>query len=269
MHSNMADNNSIVIQAKRPWHAIDLRELIAFRWVLIMLVVRDIKLRYKQTHLGALWVVLQPLLTAALFSIVFGKELFVFSFCGLVPWLMFSGALQRASTCLIGDTKLITKVYFPRVYLPFSATLGMGIDFLIGLIMLFSLLFLNGIPFTHNLLFFPVASLVLLFFSTSVNLLFSAAAVYIRDVKHILPFLVQFWMFASPLFYATEIIPESFRLLYCLNPLVGIIDAFRFSFLGQEFPFFSFSLSTIVTLFLFLFSVIVFQKVETNFADSI
>jgi homopolymeric O-antigen transport system permease protein len=268
MRSNMAEFNA-VIQARRPWYAIDFHELFAFRWVLVMLVVRDIKLRYKQTLLGALWVVLQPLLTAALFSVIFGRELFVFSFCGLVPWLLFSGALQRGSTSLIGDAKLITKVYFPRIYLPLSATLGMGIDFLIGLSMLFGLLLLNGIPLTHNLFFFPVATLILLLFSTSVNLLFSAAAVFIRDVKHILPFLVQFWMFASPLFYSAAIIPEKFRFLYCLNPLVGIIEAFRYSFLGDPFPFFSFTLSATLTLFLFLISVIVFQRVENNFADSI
>ncbi|MDN3507251.1 MAG: ABC transporter permease [Simkaniaceae bacterium] len=264
----MAEIN-VVIQARRPWYSVDFKELISFRWVLVMLVVRDIKLRYKQTLLGALWVVLQPLLTAALFSVIFGKELFVFSFCGLVPWLFFSGALQRGSNSLIGDAKLITKVYFPRVYLPTSATLGMGIDFLIGLSVLFGLLILNGVPLTHKLFFVPAAILTLLLFSISVNLLFSAAAVYFRDVKHILPFLVQLWMFASPLFYNVEIIPEPFRLLYCINPLVGIIEAFRYSFLGHAFPLFTFTLSTILTLFLFLISVIVFQRVENNFADSI
>jgi len=275
----MAYKSRKVIEAKRPWYKIDWQDLFAFRWVFVMLAVRDVKLRYKQTLLGALWVILQPLMTATLFLVVFGRVLsfssgsspyLVFAFCALVPWLVFSGALQRASTCLINDTRLITRVYFPRIYLPLSATFGMGVDFLIGLGILFGMLLLYGIPLTLNLTFFPVVAFVLFLFSSAVNLLVSSITVYFRDIKHIIPFLLQFWMFASPLAYATDLIPQNYYLLYCLNPLVGIIDAFRFSFLGLEtFPLLSFSLSFFLSLFLFLSSVMVFRRIEPNFADVI
>ncbi|NGX48409.1 MAG: Teichoic acid translocation permease protein TagG [Chlamydiae bacterium] len=269
----------IVIEAKTPWLQLDMSELYVFRWVFLMLILRDIKLRYKQTFLGVTWVILQPLLTAALFTLVFGHVLhlssegvpyLVFAFCGLVPWLMFSQALQRASTCLINDTRLITKVYFPRIFLPLSATFGVGIDFLIALLILFGLMIFYGLAFTSQLLFLPVCILVLFVFSSGINLFFSSINVYYRDLKHIVPFLVQFWMYASPLVYSTGVIPPKYHLLYSLNPLVGLIDGFRWSLLGLEnFPHLSFSIASMTSFFLLVFGTIVFRRIEHNFADVI
>lgn len=244
-----------------------------------MLIVRDIKLRYKQTFLGVVWVLLQPLMTAGLFTIVFGHFLQlssegvpypVFAFCSLIPWLFFSGALQRASTCLISDTRLITKVYFPRIFIPLSATFGMIIDFCITLVLLVSFLAFYHVSLTAHVFFLPVCTSVLFAFSSGINLFFSSVNVYFRDFKHVVPFLIQFWMYASPLVYSTQIIPEAFRFVYCLNPLVGLIDAFRWALLGlHPFPIYSFSLACITSFFLLFFGTIIFRKIEHNFADVI
>ncbi len=269
----------IVVEAKIPWFQLDLKELYGFRWVFVMLILRDFKLRYKQTFLGVAWVVLQPLLTTALFTLLFGHVLHlssegvpysIFAFCGLVPWLFFSQALQRAHTCLINDTRLITKVYFPRIFIPLSATFGVVIDFLISLSILFGLMVFYGIPFTTQLFFFPICGVVLFAFSSGINLFFSSITVYFRDFKHIVPFLIQFWMYASPLAYSTELIPKKYLLLYSLNPLVGLIDAFRWSLLGLEkFPLLSFAYASCTSFFLLVFGTIVFRRIERGFADVI
>ena len=267
----------ITIKAKAPFFQIDFEEIITYRWVFFMLIVRDIKLRYKQTFLGVVWVILQPLLTTVLFSVVFGRLMNspsdglpygVFAFCGLVPWLLFSQALQRASYSIIGDTRLITKVYFPRIYIPLSATFGVVIDFLIALLMLFALMAICGIPLTPQILFLPVCTLVLFIFSSGINLLFAGCNVFYRDFKHILPFLVQLWMYASPLVYSGSMVPEQYRLIYSLNPMAGIIDAFRWSIIGAgKFPLYSFSVACIASLLMLSLGFIIFRKIEHYFAD--
>lgn len=269
----------ITIKAKTPFLQIDVAELFEFRWVFLMLIIRDIKLRYKQTLLGVAWVILQPLISALLFAVVFGKLMkvpsgnvpyVVFAFCGLVPWLLFSQSLQRASTCLVNDTRLITKVYFPRIFVPMSATFGVIIDFLISLGLMFGLMALYGIPLTTKLAFLPVASLILLLFSSGVNLLLSASNVYYRDLKHVLPSVIQLWMYASPIVYAGSMIPERYQLIYSLNPLAGVIDAFRWSLLGQgPFPTYSFSVSVFSSVLMLGVGVFVFRKIEHYFADII
>lgn len=267
------------IHAKTRWFQIGFSELLRFRWVLYMLIVRDIKLRYKQTFLGISWVALQPIATTALFCLVFGHVLnmqsegapyILFAFSGLVPWLFFSQALQRASTCLINDTRLITKVYFPRLFIPLSATFGLLIDFAISLFLYFALFFFLGHPISNNLLFLPIPTLVLFAFSIGINLLLSAINVFYRDFKHIIPFLVQFWMYASPLVYSSSVIPERFLPLYILNPLVGIIDGFRYCLLGtMEFPLLSFSIAATASFLLLIFGTVLFRKIEPYFADFI
>lgn len=269
----------ITIKAKTPFLHIDFAELLEFKWVFLMLILRDVKLRYKQTFLGVAWVVLQPLTSALLFTVVFGKLMkvpsdglpyVVFAFCGLVPWVLFSQSLQRASTCLVNDTRLITKVYFPRIFVPMSATFGVMIDFLICLAMMFSLMAIYSIPLTTNLAFLPICTFVLLLFSCGINLLLSASNVYYRDLKHILPTLVQLWMYASPLVYSGMMVPEKYRFVYSLNPMAGIIDAFRWSILAQgAFPHYSFTVSVASSVLMLGIGVIVFRKIEHYFADII
>lgn len=271
--------SKIHIRAETPWHHIDFSELHAFRFVLWMFIVRDIKLRYKQTALGIAWVVLQPLLTALLFTVVFGALIRVpsdglpytlFAFCGLVPWIVFSQSLQRASDSLVNDTKLITKVYFPRIFVPLSATFGVGIDFLIALGILFCLMIGYGVTLSSNIWFLPIATLVLFGFSSGINFFFSSLNVYYRDFKHIVPFMVQLWMYASPLVYSGSMVPERFQLLYSINPMAGIIDGFRWCLLGTgPFPLFSFSVAAVFSALLFVSGTFVFRKIEHFFADII
>lgn len=256
----------------------DLAEFYSFRWVLVALSLRDIKLRYKQTALGIIWVVLQPLLTAALFTILFGRVLHlesdgvpysVFAFSGLVPWLFFSGSLQRGSGSLISDTRLITKVYFPRVFIPLSACLGVLIDYCISLALVFVLLFYYHIPITAQVLFLPICTLVLVALSAGANFFFSSISVYFRDFKHIIPFFLQFWMYASPLVYSASAIPQKYKPLFFCNPMVGIIEGFRYALLGIEpFPE-SFMSGAALSIIILIFGLFFFQKMEPNFADVI
>lgn len=269
----------IIIKARTPWMQIDFAEMFDFRWVFLMLILRDIKLRYKQTLLGVVWVVAQPLITALLFTVVFGKMIKVpseglpyilFAFCGLVPWVVFSQSLQRASNCLINDERLITKIYFPRIFIPMSATFGVIIDFFITLGMLFVLMAIHHLPLTGNIFFLPIAMVVLFLFASGINLLFSSFNVYYRDFKHIVPFLIQLWMYASPLVYSGSLIPEKYQLVYSLNPMAGVIDVFRWTLLGVgDFPLFSFSVATLSSCILMGVGFFVFRKIEHFFADVI
>jgi len=269
----------ITIKAHTSWLQLDFSELFAFRYVFFMLILRDIKLRYKQTAVGVAWVVLQPLLTALLFTLIFGRMIklssdglpyIVFAFCGLVPWLVFSQSLQRACNCLVNDSRLITKIYFPRIFIPLSATFGVAIDFLITLGIMGSLIIFYQLPITPQLLCLPFAALLLFAFCSGINLLFSAVNVYYRDFKHIVPFLIQFWMYASPLVYSGNMVPEQYRLIYSLNPMAGMIDLFRWCLLGlPQFPYTSAGFAVIGTGIILLLGMFVFRKVEHFFADII
>jgi lipopolysaccharide transport system permease protein len=269
----------IIIVPRPSWSFQDLSEMIEFRWVFFMLILRDIKLRYKQTYLGILWVILQPLMTALLFAIVFGKWMklssdgipyFLFAFCALIPWLVFSQSIQRASTSLINETHLIQKIYFPRLFLPLSGTFGVVIDFLmvLGLCLVFLPFF--GRSFHLQMLFLPLWAALLFGFASGFNILLSCLSAHYRDFKHIVPFFLQFWMYASPLAYSSSIIPEKWQLLFCMNPLTGLIDLFRWSLLGlSDFPVTSFVCCLAITVVLLSTSLILFRKLEHTFADVI
>lgn len=270
---------TIVIQPRSSWTRQDWEDILEFRWVFWMLILRDIKLRYKQTYLGIAWVVLQPLATALLFAVVFGKWMhissgnvpyFLFAFCGLIPWLVFSQSVQRAGSSLVNEAHLVRKVYFPRLFLPLSGTFGVAVDYLIALITFFLLLPFFSYGLTWKCLFLPFCGLLVFLFSSGVNILLSALSVQYRDFKHIVPFFLQFWMYASPLAYSIETIPEKWHWLFCLNPLTGIIDFFRWTLLGLDaFPFVSLSAACITTLILLLSSLFLFRKLERTFTDVI
>jgi len=266
------------IQPKTPFFSIDFAELYSSRYVLFMLTVRDIKLRYKQTVLGIFWVILQPLLTALLFAMIFGKGLRVphegesyllFAFAALIPWMVFSQSLQRASPSIVSDARLITKVYFPRIFLPLSATFGVIVDYLIAMGLGCGLALFAGLSIHRALLWFPLATLHLFLFCSAVNVLIAGLNVYFRDLKHIIPFLVQIGMFVSPIAYPLSVIPEKWKGLYQCNPLVGIMELFRFLLMGTPFPSEALILSWIFTLCIGCGAFFVFQKWEHNFADVI
>ncbi len=267
-----------IVPARR-WAALELREVWHFRDLLVLLMMRDVKLRYKQTALGIVWVILQPLIASLIFAVIFGRfanlpsngiPYLLFVFAGLLPWNLFAGALQRAGNSLVGDSKLISKVYFPRMVIPIASSAAVLVDFGVALVVMFGLLLVEGWPLTLNILALPFLLLILLLISVGVSLFISALNVYYRDFMYALPFVVQVWMYASPVVYSGDLIPNLAKPFYAINPLVGIIDAFRWSLLGTgEFPAVSLAVSLIMGIALFVAGGLVFQRVEQNFADVI
>ena len=267
----------IMLEPPRGWLNLRLRELWEFRELLFFLIWRDIKVRYKQTVLGATWAVLQPLMTMIVFSIIFGKlgklpsngiPYPVFTFAALLPWQLFSRALSDASISLIGNQNMVTKIYFPRIFLPSASVLGGLLDFGISFIILLILMFFYDIPVTWAILTVPLFLALCLLTALAVGLWLSALNVRFRDVKYITPFLLQFWMYASPVAYSSSLIPEQWRVLYGLNPMAGVVEGFRWALLGQPISVGSFlPISILAVALLFISSLIYFQRMELTFAD--
>jgi len=255
----------------------DLRELWHYRELLYFLTWRDIKIRYTQTALGVAWAVLQPLISMAIFSIIFGRlaklpssdiPYPVFAFAALLPWQLFSGALSRASTSLVANRNLLTKVYFPRLIIPLSASGAGLLDFAISLVVLLVLMLIYGIQPTWALLTLPLLILLVLLTAVAVSLWLSALNVQYRDVEHAIPFLIQAWMYASPVAYSAELIPGGvWQILYGLNPMAGVIQGFRWALLGTDPPGSLFIASIAMTAVLLVGGLIYFQKMEESFAD--
>ena len=267
----------IMLEPPRGWLNLRLRELWEFRELLFFLIWRDIKVRYKQTILGATWAVLQPLLTMVVFSLIFGKlgklpsngiPYPVFTFAALVPWQLFSRALSDASISLVGNQNMVTKIYFPRIFLPSASVLGGLLDFGISFIILLILMVFYDIPFTWAILTVPLFLALCVMTALAVGLWLSALNVRFRDVKYITPFLLQFWMYASPVAYSSSLIPEQWRFLYGLNPMAGVVEGFRWALLGQPISVISFlPISVMAVILLFLSSLFYFQRMELTFAD--
>ncbi len=269
--------HEIILEPPRGWLNLRLNELWFYRELLFFLIWRDIKVRYKQTVLGAAWAVLQPLMTMIVFSIIFGRlgklpsngiPYPVFTFAALLPWQLFARALSDASISLIGNQNMVTKIYFPRIFLPSASVLGGLLDFGISFIILLILMVIYDIPFTWAILTVPLFLGLCLMTALAVGLWLSSLNVRFRDVKYITPFLLQFWMYASPVAYSSSLIPEEWRFLYGLNPMAGVVEGFRWALLGQEFSVSSFlPVSVIAVGLLFLSSLFYFQRMELTFAD--
>jgi lipopolysaccharide transport system permease protein len=253
-------------------------ELWQYRELLLMLIWREIQVRYKQTAIGVLWVVLQPVLTTAIFTFVFTRFASfdsivapypVFALSGLVIWMFFNSAVFISSVSLVVNSNLVTKVYFPRLILPFSAALSCLVDFVIALAVLAVFVVYYGAPVSWQIIFAPVFILAVIFLALGVGSLLASLSVRFRDVKHAVNFLLQVWMFSSPVFYPSNIFSGKWQTLYALNPLTGIIEGFRASIFGGEFNWASIGVSFLVTAVIFLFSIFVFRQVEDDFADVI
>jgi len=269
----------------RGWAAPNLRDVWQFRDLLLALAGRDVKLRYKQTSLGIIWVVLQPLLGAAIFAFVFnfvaqlptdGIPALLFTYTGLMAWNLFGVTLTKTSSCLIGNSQLISKIYFPRLVLPFSIVPSVLIDFAVAAGMMVILMFMYHRPWYLSTLLIPVWMIMLLMMSMGVELITAALTVSYRDVAYILPVFTQFLMYGSPIAYslksALKHIPEKYQYLYFLNPLVGPLEAFRISLLGGPWPAkLSMALvySTAMAVLLLLIGGYSFKKMERKFADVI
>lgn len=266
-----------VYEPSRGWLSLRLREVWEYRELLVFLTWRDIKVRYAQAVLGATWAILQPLLTMVIFSVVFGNfaklpsdgiPYPVFSYVALLPWQLFAGALQRAGTSLVGNSNLLTKVYFPRLVIPMSAVAAGLVDFAIAFIVLLGLMFFYNIQLTWAVLVLPFLILLALLTALSVGIWLSALNVQYRDVQHAIPFLVQAWMYASPVAYSVGLIPSGpWRILYGLNPMAGVIQGFRWALLGAAPPDELMVVSVLIVAILLVSGLYYFKRMEKTFAD--
>lgn len=272
-----AERVTIRIEATRRWFTLGLREVWAYRELLYFLVWRDIKVRYKQTVVGVGWVVLQPLVTAAIFAFILGRlaslpsggvPYLLFVFAALLPWQLFSGALTRAGASLVGSANLITKVYFPRLIVPLAAVLSGLVDFMVSLVILGGLMVRYQVAPSWNLLTLPVFVLFVLLAAFGVGLWLSALNVQYRDVQQLIPFLAQAWMFLSPVVYSEELIPAgTVRLLYNLNPVTGVVQGFRWALFGTPPPSAIALVSAALVVVVLLAGLVYFRRVEDTFAD--
>ena len=276
-----APNNplpTIVIEPAARWPSINVGEMWANRELLLFLVWRDIKVQYAQTALGAGWAVLQPLLTMLIFTVIFGRlakipsdgvPYSVFTLAALIPWMYFSNAFSAASSSLVSSSNLITKVYFPRLIIPVVAVLSGLVNFAVSCVVL--AIMMAWYRVTPSVLAIPmIPALLLLTILTATGVGCWLAAIYIqyRDVRHIVPFIVQIWMYISPVVYPMSLVPERYRTLYALNPMAGIIQTFRVVLLRTgEIPWGTLGISTIVGMSLFLSGTLYYRRTEHLFAD--
>src|SRR5271154_572569 len=259
------------------WWVIPLAELWEFRELVYFFVWRDVKIRYKQTAIGAAWAVLQPLLMMLVFSLFFGKlgnlgsdglPYPIFYYSALLPWMYFAGALQNSTNAIVENQRLITKVYFPRLALPLSAVLSGLVDFGVSFLMFLVMMIYYGVRPGAAILWLPVFLLLAVLTALGVGLWLSALNAIYRDVRYVLPFLVQFWMFGSPVAYASSLVPARWRWLYGLNPMAGVIEGFRWSLTGRgDPPGRMLVVSALVVVAVLLSGVGYFQKMETTVAD--
>lgn len=265
------------IQPRNSWR-LDLRELWEYRELLWILALRDIKVRYKQTVLGVLWVILQPLTAMSIFSLVFGHlaklpsdnlPYPIFVFTALLPWTFFANAVTSSGNSVVGSANLISKVYFPRLIIPLASIGGNLLDFAISCLILLVMMLFYGLGWSLNLLAAPVLVLALGFIALGVGTLLSALNVAYRDFRYVIPFLVQVWMFATPVVYPASLLPEDWRWVLYLNPMAGVVEGFRSAFLGRAFDVPGLGLSFIIGTLAFLVGVWHFNRVERRFADII
>lgn len=277
--STEAGEPTVVIYPRRGVQLLDLREIWGYRELLGILAWRDLKVRYKQTVIGVAWAVLQPLAMMAVFTIFFGRlarlpsdglPYPLFALSALLPWGLFARVLASSADSLIRDQRLISKVYFPRLIVPLSTSLAALVDFAISLVLLIALMAAYRVNVDIRILVLPLLTLLLLVAALGVGFWLSALNVEFRDVQQTLPFLTQLWFFLTPVVYPTSMLPEGFRILYALNPMVGVVEGFRWSLLGTAAPLPSaIWVSTLSALALFVTGLLYFRSRERSFADSL
>src|SRR6267378_2885790 len=260
------------------WVALNLRELWAHRELLYFLTWRDVKVRYKQTVLGAAWAIIQPLFTMLIFTIFFGRLAQVpsdgipyslFAYAGLLPWTFFANAVGNSAASLVGSSNLIRKVYFPRMIIPGAAVLAALVDFAIASLILGILMAWHGIHVRWTIAIFPFLALLTTILAVGVGMLLAALNVKYRDVRYALPFLIQLWMFVTPVIYPASLVPQKWRWVLALNPLTGIIEGFRASLFGRSVPWGALGVSSVIAIGLLVYSAYSFQRMERSFADTI
>lgn len=274
-----AASRTLVIEPRSGWRGINAGELWQYRDLLYFLTWRDVKVRYKQTVLGAAWAVLQPVMTMIVFTVFFGElggmaqsthvnvPYPVFVYAALLPWTFFAGAVTQCSQSLIAGSNLISKVYFPRLIVPFAAVGAGLVDFAISFVVMLGLLLWYGLGWSAHILLLPLLVFGTLFAALGAGTLLAALTVAYRDFRYVVPFLVQIWMFVSPVAYPLDVVPTEYRLLYSLNPMAGLIAGYRASLLGQPVPWDCLGVSLAVAVALFVVGAAYFRRVERRFAD--
>ncbi len=267
-----------VIEPRKGWRMLDWRELWAYRELLWVLATRDVKVRYKQAVLGAAWAIIRPFTTMVIFSVVFGalakipSDGFpypVFVFAGLLPWSFFSTAISASGQSLVGSSHLVSKVYFPRLIIPL-ASVGAGlVDLMISTVILLLMMLWYGVSWSWGLLVAPLLLVAVVFTALGVGTLLSALTVAYRDFSHLTPFLVQVWMYITPVIFPVSIVPKEWQWLLYLNPMTGLVEGFRAAFLGKAFDAVGLGISFAIAVVLFVAGVAFFEKVERRFADII
>ena len=267
----------IVIKPSRGWVSLKLDELWEYRDLLFFLAWRDISVRYKQTVLGAAWAIIQPFFTMLVFSLFFGRlanipsdgvPYPVFSYAALLPWQYFATALANSADSLVGNANLLSKVYFPRLVIPMASVLPAAVDFAIAFVVLLGMMFFYGITPTWNIIWLPLFLLLALITALGAGLWLSAMNVQYRDIRYAVPFLIQFWLFASPVAYPSSMVPEQWRPLYGLNPMAGVIEGFRWALLNTETgPGPLMIVSVLAALGLLVSGAFYFRRMEKSFAD--
>jgi lipopolysaccharide transport system permease protein len=278
------ESPTVYIRPARGWIGLNLADLWAYRELVVFLTMRDIRVRYKQAVLGIGWAILQPLMTMLIFTFIFGTLAKlppdsgipaawypVFSFAGVLPWQLFQGSLQRSGISLVGNSNLLTKVYFPRLIIPIAAVGAGLVDFCISFLVMIGLMFYFKVPVSLNILWLPAFVLLALMTALSVGLWLSALNVQYRDIQHMIPFMLQAWMYASPVAYSIDIVNVSpiWRLVYGLNPMAGVIQGFRWAIIGSNPPDAIMFVSVAVVVVLMISGLYYFRRMERHFADTV
>jgi lipopolysaccharide transport system permease protein len=268
----------LTLRARPAIASVHLREVWAHRELLLFLTWRDLKVRYKQTTLGAAWAIVQPLLPMAVFAATIGRVVgpmsgaapyALFVYAGLLPWTFFANAVTSSTNSVVGNANLIAKVYFPRLIIPAAAVLGAVADFAIAFVMLGVLLAWYRIPLHPHMLMAPVLVLIVAALALAAGMGFSALSVRYRDVRHALPFAMQLWMFATPVVFPVSLMPPSWRWVLVLNPMTGIVEGFRSAVLGRPFEFMPLAFSAAIAITLLITATWFFRRAERTFADMI
>lgn len=265
------------IEPTEGWISLDIQEMKTYRELLYFLTWKDIKVRYKQTVIGMSWAILQPLCTMVVFSIFFGRlakmpsdgiPYPLFNYSALLPWILFANGVTKSANSLVGNANILKKVYFPRIFLPLSSIMAGFLDFVLAFIILIGMVYYYEMAPTGNVIWLPFFTLAAMFTSLGIGLVLSALNVQFRDIGYIVPFLVQLWMFITPVVYPTSLLDERWRILYALNPMVGVVDGFRWALLGVgQPPGLQLVISLSVTVILLVGGIFYFRRMEKTFAD--
>jgi len=267
-----------IIEPAKGWRAVDLREAWRYRELLLVLTERDIKIRYKQTALGFAWAIIQPVMLMLVFSVLLGhlagipaegRPYPIFVYAGLLPWTFFANAISTAAGSMISSSNLVSKVYFPRIIIPLASVGGGLLDFLIAATILLAMMLIYRVGWSLNLLAAPLLTAGIIFTALGVGVWLSALTVCYRDFRYVVPFMTQFWMFATPVVYPASLLPEQWRWLLFLNPMAGFVEGFRSALLDQPFDWIAIALSLAVAILFFVLGVAYFERVERRFADII